>query len=482
MKVIDKLDFTALNKAIVKDLTANVALYENLYKSYDKEDIKRFLETPSRYEKQLREISNFLYGASLHYSNVVEFFGDLLLYAYIVTGYRTDDKKIKKKEFEQEYMEILFKLDNMNFKHEFNKIMLEVFKEEVFYGYVHETEDSFYIQKLNPQACQVSSVEDGVLLFSFDFATITDRNLHLYPKELQNKYKKYKNDRKLKWQELDGENTICIKFNENVSYSVPPLAGTFESVADIWEYKELKRAKTNILNYKLIGLGVPLRKDSNEADNMALSVETVTHFMNLINSSLPEGIGAFVSPMDIIPIDFKEENNTKDRVEEAIKGFYNDSGINQLLFNSDRSTGASLLPSIERASTIAYRLLRQFERWVNKRLKIQGNDIYRFKVSFLDVTHYNKEKEYDKYMKMMQYGTPVIMQAMACLGYSPLDLINNNILQVDILSLVDKLKPPITSNTLSGKETGRTKKDDGDLTDAGSATRETGANDEGNRV
>ena len=50
----------------------------------------------------------------------------------------------------------------MQIKHEFSKISKTLYREDVFFGICLENKDNFYIQKINPDYCKVSSVVDGV--------------------------------------------------------------------------------------------------------------------------------------------------------------------------------------------------------------------------------------------------------------------------------------------------------------------------------
>ena len=53
----------------------------------------------------------------------------------------------------------------MNLQHEFIKITTTILREDIFYGYEYSTKDSYFIQKLNPDYCQISSIEDGCFNF-----------------------------------------------------------------------------------------------------------------------------------------------------------------------------------------------------------------------------------------------------------------------------------------------------------------------------
>ena len=127
---------------------------------------------------------------------------------------------------------------------------------------------------------------------------------------------------------------------------------------------------------------------------------------------------------------------------------------------------------------MCFKVLRQFERWVNRRLKsVSGKP--KFAVSFLDVTIYNWKQKVDQYIKLGQYGRPMRMAIDAAMSYTPTMTVGMSYLENVILNLESLEVPLKSSNTMSGDgESGRpTNESNGEpLTEAGEQTADSGAN------
>ena len=66
------LAFANLKKNIVQDLI-NSRNESIIYKRYSKEDIVKMLDNPQKHEKELRELSGFIYLVSSHYRRLVDY-------------------------------------------------------------------------------------------------------------------------------------------------------------------------------------------------------------------------------------------------------------------------------------------------------------------------------------------------------------------------------------------------------------------------
>ena len=163
--------------------------------------------------------------------------------------YGADFKTLDTDVVRKKYIDTVNFLEVMNLEHELSKVSLMCWLEDTFYGYEYRLKDSYFIQMLNPDYCQISSIEDGVFNFQFDFSYFNTRKAELdrFDPEFKEKYEIYLSNRRNKrWQELDSNKTICIKINENFDYSVPPLSGILESLYDIEDFKQLKKARTEL--------------------------------------------------------------------------------------------------------------------------------------------------------------------------------------------------------------------------------------------
>jgi len=473
-----KLDYAQLSRMLINDLN-NIQTTKNSLSKFTSEQVARYLQQPVKHEKELRELSRYLYTASPNYKRLILYFSSLLTYDYIVEPYDVNYEKLDKVKFKKQYLKSLSLLESMNIPHEMTKALRIAFKEDVFYGYEHQSRDSYFIQKLNPDYCQISSIEDGVYNFAFDF-TFFDKvenkgKLASYPSEFIEKYQQYKNTKE-KWIELDSKNTICIKVNEEIEYPIPPFNIVFESIFDLDEYKRLKKAKIKMDNYMILTQKIPIDENSGDPNKFLIDLETAMMFHNKASDALPDSVGLVTSPMEIEGIKLERYQKEKDSVAEAERDFYNSSGVSQLLFNSDKVSSTGSNKSAQTDEQILFAVLRQIERWVNRKLKNFAGQ-YKFKVNFLNTTEFNKKDVSDTYLKAAQYGMPVKMMLGASLGLSPSSMANMTFLENDVLNLHEELIPLSSAHVQSGKDgAGAPKKSENELSDSGSKTRENDGN------
>ena len=240
---------------------------------------------------------------------------------------------------------------------------------------------------------------------------------------------------------MDSNKTICIKINENFDYSVPPLSGILESLYDIEDFKQLKKARTELDNYLILVFGIPYLKDKDKANNFALSQDKALDFFNMAISYLPDQVGAILSPferIDAIRVD--RSDKAVDTVAEAERAFYNDAGISQLLFSSQDASGAALTKSVMVDEMLIFKFLKQCERWVNRKLKNYNKKIF-FRTHFLELTHMNKNEDIDNLKNAASLGAPVKMRYAVALGLTPSAVLHNEFVENQVFDIANTWVP-----------------------------------------
>lgn len=445
---IKRMQTVQLNKA----LTSNPSVLSK----FDSKQVATFLQNPAKFQKELRQLSKYLYNVSSQYRQIVRHFATMPKYAYSLNIVEMP-AKINQEKIIKDYKKKAQYIDKLNLPHEMSKASKVAWKEDVFYGYEHESKDSYFIQKMDADYCMISSIEDGVFNYAFDFSYF-DKNrdsLDTFPEEFQLKYQIYLlNKTTNRWLELDSSKTICLKVNEEITdFCLPPLNTVFEAIFDLDEYKKLKKAKTRMDNFLLLIQEIPMA-DKDDVDAFKVSLETAMVFHNQLSESLPDGIGAVTSPLPIEAIKLERNKSENDTIAQAQREAYTDGGISQYLFNSDKNTSSGINKSILSDEQIVFDFLRQIERWVNRKLKIQSGNI-NYQLKFLELTKFNENEVFDRYLKAGQSGLPVKMEIGASLGLTPLEVLNKATLENEIFMLQDKFIPLSSSHTQSGDEAGR---------------------------
>lgn len=471
------INYANLGKLILQDMKRKSRVTSRLV-NYSREDIIRFIETPEKYQLQLRDVSKKLYSASPHYRRAVNYFAKLLRFDYIVEPVRINIEKINVDTFKNQYIKVCDFLSIMNIKHEFMKVLTVAFKEDCYFGYEHRTKDSFFFQRLNGDYCRISSIEDGVYNFAFDFTYFNryPEQLKLFPNEFRVKYKRFMKDSELRYQELDPKKTICIKVNEDTDTIIPPLSSVFESVYELNDYKKLRKASKQIGAYKLLTMKVPMMTKREEVNGFLVDYNTMMEFHNRSAESVPEEIGIITVPFDVDSVDFSSNVKDEDSVGDAENELWGEIGVSKLLFNSNDSSSVGLAKSITTDETIVFAVARQIERWINRRLSYEFKNL-KFKICILDTTIFNWETVYEKAINGATHGLPTKSMACASLGLNPSSVLNMSFLENDVLELPKILVPLASTYTMSGTLTedlvaGAPLKDDDELSDEGLASRD----------
>ena len=459
---------------------------------YDRDEIISYLSSPQDYEKQLRELSRYLENTSFMYKRIINYLPSIGMDCPVVVPAQVDKFETKRENIAKNYYKAVAYLDMLNISHEFVKVKRTVFREDVFYGIEYEDEknNSYYIKQLNPDFCRISSVEDACYNFEFDFSffdndddeeTLLNTYETIVPSFFRSGYTKYKGNSDYQWQEVPSDKSICIKLQEDLPYCYPYFVSAALDVVDIQDYKNLEKVSAEQNNYRLLAFEIPRMGGSNgKPDNFEVKASTALQFYNMARQSIDESIGTFITPMPVKDISFKDANNTKNKVKDAVQNFYDTIGVTDMLFNGgDNSTSTKY--SIKTDEAILFQLNRSLERWLNRKFKRRFNGM--FKIKLIDVTGYSKEEVIQQLKEAATLGVPTKMSLAEVTNQSsPLEISGLTFLENDILELHEKWIPLSTSYTQSATEEdegGRPEVDDTELSETGESTRENDGNERG---
>lgn len=477
-------DRTLFQKLVISDLQRSKQ-GRSFLKKYKQSEVREILENyriPKNQER-LVEISRTLYAKSPQYQRLLKYFSGMLTFPYIITPIK-DIRKLNKNKVLKQYADIGELAKMMNIKHEMTKVLQTAFVEDVFYGYVYKTNKDFYIQKLDYKICKITSVEDGVYNFSIDMAFFekNEDDLVNWANEIRVKYYQWKtlkgkNSSLSNWVELDAKNTICIKINEDMLETFPPFAGSFDAIFDIEGFKQIRKDREEIQNYMLITQELPIREDSENNNDFLIDQDMMMFFHNMASDTVPDNVGVITSPMPIKSVKFDKDTANSDGVANAERDFWAGSGTSQILFSSSTNTSQGVLSSIKTDEEIAFTVLNQINRWINRYIKFNFKDLM-FNIQVLSVTYFNKQETFDMYLQAGQYGIPVKSHICAVVGLEPVEMMGMAYLENELLELHEEFIPLVSSHTQSGNEEdlsgtgGAPKKDASKVSDEGQKSRD----------
>lgn len=444
--------------------------------------INRFMKNPAAYQKELRQLSHYFYSYSGEYRQIIDYTANLPSWRYVLSPNFIIDEKTDFETLHKNKLKAEKEIDKLNLSHELTKVSNIAWKQDVFYGYEHESKDSFTIKSMNPDYCRLSNRDlDGVFLYEFDFSYF-DNNTELlssYPEEFTRLYSVYQSTSE-KWQELSSDRAFAFKVYEEVeSHPIIPYAVMFEPLFDLDEYKKIQKARAKMDNFMLLIQKIPMNDKNTNMDEFLLSLDLAGQFHESASNALgrDSGVGLITSPMEIQAVKTDKSGKDKDSVANALREVYNSSGISQFLFNSEKSSNVGVNKSIIVNEQKAYKFMKQVERWLNRKLK-RMSEKYKMKLQFLEITSFDEGEAFDMYLTAAQNGFPTIEHASASLGVNSLDFHNRLMMNNYAENYHEMMQPLKTSHTQSGKDDekskgGRPTAADDEVADTTIAWRET---------
>lgn len=475
--MIDALQLTDLSKTETRT-----------YQSYSRDTLRTYLKSPKTYESQIRNLSRYLYRLCYEYKRMCWFYarmicGDAFNIIPIVDPREDDEEALL-----DNYYETMIRWQRMDFQNEIIKLLITAWREDTVYGYVYDDSDqeggTCFYHILDGDYCRISSVEEGVFRFAFDFSYFRNHKTYLdyWDSEFKQKYDAYEKDPTLRWQELEPERQICFKVNsDDPTMDYPPFASLFESIISNIDLQALKTAKDELSAYKLLVARLKPLSGTDSPDDFEVDPATALQYYNKFVAALPECVNACLSPVPIEPIEFKDLNTTDDTdmISSSLSNLFKHVG-GVILDNSKTGTTiyeAQIIADMEMAHST---LVPQVNRYLNLYFKYVIGDKHAHIKYIEGVCPYTRKAKRKELLESAQNGFS--RMAVGILdGNTSLEQIS--LLKLEkALGLVDLMSNPLsTSYTKSDSDTdpisgGAPTKDTGELTDEGSNSREGGKN------
>lgn len=473
--MIDALQLTDLSKT-----------ESRTFQTYSRDTLRTYLKSPKAYESRIRNLSRYLYRLCYEYRRICYFYATMIC-GDVFNIIPISDKDQTGEDLVDKWYETLMRWQRLDFKSELTKLLLVAWREDTVYGYVYDDSDqeggTCFYQILDGDYCRISSIEQGVFRYAFDFSYFRSHSTYLeyWDSEFKSKYEAYEKDATLRWQELDPERQICFKVNaDDPTMDYPPFASLFESIISNIDLQALKTAKDELSAYKLLVARLKPLTGTNNPDDFEVDPITALKYYQKFADELPECVNACISPLPIEPIEFKDLNTTDDTdmISSSLSNLFKRVG-GVILDNSKNGSTiyeAQIIADMELAHGT---LVPQINRYLNLYFNyVLGDDhsLIKYIEGVCPYTRKNKRKEL---LESAQNGLTRMKIAILD-GDTPLETISSLKLE-RALGLEELMIPLSTSYTQSSSETdpingGAPEKDETDLTDEGSSTREADKN------
>ena len=460
---LEEVDYAKMRVGLktLDDAILKLSAHEKVNSNYaDKAFILRSIN--NREVSTLREISEYYYEASGIYQRLCKYLAYLYKCDWVVSTY-INKEGVKEEKVLKDFSKVLNYLEESDIKRLYSNIALNVIKSGSYYGYLVFYDNRFTIQQLPSAYCRNRYfrgtdpvVEFNLKYFDDKFTTAQHRLkvLSIFPKEIQKAYVLYKENKLVGdypgdengWYMLDPD--LTVKFNLNGS-DLPTLVSAIPSIIDLDQAQELDRKKMMQQLLKIIIQKMPLDKNG----DLVFDVDEARDIHNNAVSMLKKAVGVDVLTTfaEIQVADMKDRNSTTttDDLAKVERTVYNNLGVSQNLFNTDGNM--SLEKSIANDEALMRDLILQFQNLLNRvTKKFSHKSQYDFKANILETTIYNYKELSKMYKEQTQIGFSKLLPQVA-LGHSQSMILASIQFENDVLHLSDIMIPPMSSNTMSGK-------------------------------
>lgn len=464
------LDFSKIRIG-AKELEDAVFSLGNLKKTNpslaDKGNILRAIDQNDL--KTMREVSNFFYRISGIYSRLVKHMASLYRYDWYVTPY-VYDKSVKKEKLMEGFNGSLSTLDNFNMKLQLGEIAQKIILNGVYYGYKEPYKNTFVLQELPPNYCRSQFKQGNKWAVEFNMKYFDDafkdqrqkeKFLKLFPAEFRKGYNLYR-EGKLPpefpgdtngWYLLDINNTVRFTVNGE---EYPFFISTIPLLIDLDEAQALDRKKTLQRLLKIIIQKMPMDKNGDLIFEMEEAQQLHNNAVMMLKRAIGVDVLTTYADVEVADMDASSTTAQQDDLLRAERQVYNEAGVPQLLFNTDKNISSDKAISNDEATL--YSMLLQFEIFANDLIQQYNKSVkkYEYKVQFLPTTIYNYKELAKIYKEQMQVGYSKIL-AQVALGQSQSSILATAYFENDVLDLVNVFIPPLMSSTMNADILNRVK-------------------------
>lgn len=472
----------------LSNMMGNFGRYANTPRKFSAEQINRIMEVPYSHRDELLRMSMYFYIKTQEYKGIIDYKSSMLTHTSVM------DVDNMNNFDEQDYLDNLKFIDNYNLRSKLGQVTKLLVRDDVYFAYELSTNSkvNYTWKRLPNKYCRIigkDRFETYRVGFDMSFFDTYPEQLKNFPDEFKEKHDalKVKNGKKKvtslrdlgaligkpDFVELNPDKAIAFKFDQSVDFVLPYYSGLFLDLVRLSDLKDIEISGTISDNYKLLHQKVPMGKDANAINEFLITGDFLTGFHDNLASNAPKDVGTVTSPMDITPISLKgnvnsaEENLTSKHVANIFTG----SGTSSLLFNGASTSSLGLSKNIIVDESLMFRVLRQYELYMKKRLYLRNNNTYKYSLRFLDHTHLNEEALMKTMMTTGSAGFNTQFEVNAILGRSQIAFINNSSV-IQKLGLNDIMQPFKSSHVGDGSEENGGTKTEGELTEDGINSRE----------
>lgn len=475
-------DYQAWKKLVITELSYNKTFTESTFCGFNRCEIERMAEHPDRFGRKILMLSDYMYCKSGYYKRLIDYFANQAMINYTVDTQITNLKAYGKREsIKRNYISFAAQAEKFNLKNQAQNIFRRLYRNDVVFAFVIETDIDISYYYLNPVFCNIEKLLNGnVYEFSISTSGFKKGMFNSFydslPEPLQKIIDTTPPDMRGRIH-IPAEQSLCLKYNNDFLFPYPPFFMMIADILLIDDYKDLAKSQSINDAYKILTMKIPTKDGQVTMDGGLIGA-----FTSPVLETVQNNIGVVTTPFDMDTEEFSSSNaDDRDTVSDAISWAFKNVGVSEALM-SGASNGTELKYSILNDSGDVFRIYRQIEDWILLQMKLRGYIYkgYNFVYQILNMTIFNVNEVREKELSMSQNGIPNKMKLCAANDISPISMFGNSMVENDLFSdIIGGWLPLQTSYTMSDgdNEAGRPQIEDTELSDSGQVTRENGSNE-----
>lgn len=449
--------------------------------TFSKETLRTYLQNIGSNEKNLRDLSWYLYYRSQVYSRIINFFATMFCldcreihpnYDIVKT---TDSNKMIKS-----FKETIDWMDLLDMKGQMYAPIVSCFLQDVFYG-VHITDETgTFIFEIPPQYARIAGkYMTGDLAFAMDASYLKSHQelIEYLPEPFEQIWNDY-NSTGERWQFIPDEYALCLKWRiEDLQTIVPVFTALFNPLINLLDLEDIQAVAQEQEIYKMLYYEMETINGSSNVDDWKIDPALAAQYFNkMINDALPDYVSAAMVPGKLNEISFDSDPaSDTTKVAKATEAVLNTAGGAEILNGATiNNTYAFKMATIQNTNFAISSLLPQLKGFTKRKLSYLCSNPAT--VNYFHVSPYTKEDFKDSILELGQNGFATRLALGTLCGFSENATLSLLHFENEVLGLQNIMIPLSTSYTQSGNTTGEVgqgapTKDVGDLTDSGERSR-----------
>ncbi len=454
--------------------------------AYTRESIRAYLQAPANNEKNLRNVSKYLYYRSHIYFRLIQWYASMwdlrcrqVVPQYDLSSDANSDNMLKA------YNDTLKQLEIYNIQGNWYDIAVRCYTEDVCYSlfFRDETGSVFYI--LDADECKITGrYMTGDFAFAINMSKFKSSQrqelIEWLGEPLVSMYREYESSG-VNYIEVPPEYAACFKYRSSEwDMVVPPMATLFQELAALMDTADYQAIADEQSIYKLVTLPMKTLAGAKMADDFEISPDLMyEYFQKMVDNALPDYASSAMVPggnLEVVDFSTTSADKDVDRYEQSQNTILATAGGGAILNTSNITSTAAFNAWLEAETQFAISsLLPQIEGVTKRTLNrdLGGNAC---KVKYFEVSIYTKDKVKDSLLESCQYSFSNRLAYNTFLGISEIDTLAMMHLEENILKLHEKMIYPLQSSYTQSSEAGevgegRPQEDPSELSPSGERSR-----------